>query len=470
MKTFRFSFILVLVWLLVGCGVEGEAATAPPTRVAVVANTAAPTQLPVTDTPVVMDTAVSLPTSVSTNTATPQPTAAPTDTPVPPPPGEIVFLWSPEPEYDLAPLPQNLYFVKPGNAAGEWGLETTLTKLHGADLYLSPDNTQFALRQFEDTNEDGVISVQGTDLSNIYLYPLADKALTRLTDVKTKDFVEVAWLPDSQQFTYAVEKDIYLFDLEDSVSSKYLSLPGRVHDHQWSPDGHWLAIVSGLSDETGSAPGGESDRFDLYDVETNRLIPVVSKLGGSRINWSPDSQWFAFSHDSSNLGLYVSSINDLVSIQLSSGLSFASWSPDGQWLAFTTQMGSGNLYSWNPDTLSTELLLEGHGRVSQPIWSPDSRYLAIALNAEEESNLLVVDVNNKTTSTLLMGPKPVPQPGPARWPLEMLSWSPDGQWILFEASGEDNRTFSIVNHTNGESFVVLDFTGTAVPVNVYWLP
>ncbi|MBE7528995.1 MAG: hypothetical protein HND44_14055 [Chloroflexi bacterium] len=407
-----------------------------------------------------------------TNTLPSQPTTTPANTPIPlpPPPGQIVFLWNPEPVDPTGPQPQNLYFIAPGNVAGEWGLETTLTELHGADLHLSPDNTKFTLRQFEDTNEDGIISVQGTDLSNIYLYPLSDKALTRLTDVKTNDFVEVTWLPDSQQFTYAVEKDIYLFDLEDSASNKYLSLPGRIHDHQWSPDGYWLAIVSGLSDETGSAPGGESDRLDLYDVETNRVLTVISKLGGSRINWSPDSQWFAFSHDSSNLGLSVASINDLASIQLSSGLSFASWSPDGQWLAFTTQIGTGNLYLWNPDTLSTELLLEGYGRVSQPIWSPDSRYLAIALNAEEESNLLVVDVNNKTTSTLLIGPKPVPEPGPARWPLEMLSWSPDGQWILFEASGEDKRTFSIVNHTNGESFVVLDFTGTAAPENVYWLP
>ncbi|MEZ4643021.1 MAG: hypothetical protein R3E31_09870 [Chloroflexota bacterium] len=363
-----------------------------------------------------------------------------------------------------------MYFVKPGNAAGEWEIGTPLTDIHGAGLYLSPDGTKFAIRLFEDTDGNGRVSVQGTaDYSNIYLYPLSDQTLTRLTEATAKDFLQVSWLPANQRFTYALNKDIFLFDLANLTSRRVLSLPGLIYSHQWSPDGQWLAVISYVSDEP--VMGGETHRLDLYNVATSNLIPLVDKMGFSTLKWSLDSRWLASNYEY-NQGLLVTSMNDLHPIELvaSNSLSFSSWSPDGQWLAFTTQLGTGNLNVWNPNTETVEQLLAGNGRISQPIWSPDSQHLAVALNAETESSLLIVDVIDKTTDTLLIGPEPVPEPGPAHYPLHMLTWSPDGQWILFEASGKDNRSFSIVNVSNGAAFVVLDFTGSAVSDNVFWLP
>ncbi|MCZ7667275.1 MAG: hypothetical protein M5U34_08725 [Chloroflexi bacterium] len=274
--------VCTVMLLLAGCGIgEGETmpATTPattfPTEVAEAIATH--TDTPPTPLPTATHTPTSPP-STNTPTSTPQPTETATNTPVPlpPPSGEIIFLWSPEPEYDLAALPQNLYFAKPSDAAGEWEMETALTDLHGAGLYLSPDGTKFAVRLFEDTNEDGIVSTRAEN-SNLYLYPLADKTLTRLTETEIHGTVQVSWLPDSQQFTYSLNKDIFLYDLENSTSNRLLSFPGLVYLHQWSPDGRWLAIVSRLSDEPALA--GESDRLDLYDMETNTLIPVVSKLG-----------------------------------------------------------------------------------------------------------------------------------------------------------------------------------------------
>ncbi|MBK8989621.1 MAG: PD40 domain-containing protein [Chloroflexi bacterium] len=470
----------VCLLLVVGCGGKGEPVTAvtpmPSTPATETAVPPTPTQPLATDTPVGMETAV-----LPTNTATVSPTTAtstalsagvltetPTNTPVPlpPSPGEIVFLWSPEPKYDYGPLPQNLYFAKPGDVAGEWEMEAALTELHGAGLYLSPDSTKFAIRLFEDTNGDGIVSTRAEN-SNAYLYPLADKTLTRLTATEIRGAVRVGWLPDNKQFTYSLQKDIYLYNLEDSTSRQILSFPGLIYLHQWSPDGRWLAIVSSISDEP--APGGESHRLDLYNRETNTLISLVDKMGFSGVDWSPDSQWLVFNYDS-NHGLFVTSVNELTPIELvSSGLSFASWSPDSQWLAFTTDIGAGNLNLWNPNTRSTETLFGGNGRMTQPIWSPHNNRLAIALNGEEESSLIVADAVLKTTSTILVGPKPGP-PGPFRRPLKTLHWSPDGQWIMFEASGEDNQNLSMIDYSTGDLFTVLDFTEMTTPDNVYWLP
>jgi Tol biopolymer transport system component len=204
-------------------------------------------------------------------------------------------------------------------------------------------------------------------------------------------------------------------------------------------------------------------------METNTLIPLVNKMGYSILSWSPDSQWLAFNHDYKQ-SLFVASMNALVPVELvaSNNFSFASWSPDGQWLAFTTDSGTGSLNLWNPTTQSIELLFEGNGRLSQPIWSPDSHLLAASLNAEDESYLFVSDVNNKSTNSILTGPPP--ELGPTWWPLTVLNWSPNGQWILFQVLRKDKRSLSIIDPANGQSFTVLDFTEMTIPNNVYWLP
>lgn len=472
----RFLFIF---FLFVGVFFVGGCAAVKPTAVSTMpsapvdtetAVSPTPTQPPATEAavPSPTDTPASTATAVPTHTTIPHPTETATNTPIPlpPPPGEIAFLWSPEPEDDTAALPQNLYFAKPGDTAGEWEMETALTDLHAAGLYLSPDGTNFAVRLFEDTNGDGIVSAGGEN-SNVYLYPLVDKTLTRLTEAETKGTVQVNWLPDSQQFTYSLNKDIFLFDLESSTSKRLLSFPGLIYLHQWSPDGRWLAIVSRLSDEP--VPGGESHRLDLYDAETDELISVVSKLGGSRISWSPDSQWFAFSHDSSNQGLYVTSINDLVPIQLSSGTSFASWSPDGQSLAFTTQLGTGNLFLWNSNTQSTQNLLQENGGITAPIWSPDGSKLAVGLIEDDRARLVTVEVSTSVANTIFTSLDPGGY-GPSWQSLKPLNWSPDGEWLLFLVFETDKRNMLAANASHNTTFSVLDFTGTDVPEDVYWLP
>ena len=277
-------------------------------------------------------------------------------------------------------------------------METALKDLHGAGLYLSPDSTKFAVRLFEDTDGNGI--APGMDQNNIYLYPLSDPALTLMAEAEPANNVQISWLSDNQRFTYTSYKDIYLYNLESTVSSKFLSFSGPIFAHQWSPDGRWLAVVSAISDE----PGLQAEhRLDLYDMETNNLISIVSKLGTSRVSWSPDSQWLAFNHEYGLLGLFVASINDLTPVEFvaSNSIGLASWSPDGQWLAFTSQTGAGSLNLWNPNTQLTERLLEGNGRLSRPIWSPDNQHLAVGLNTEEESSLVVADIINKTTNTVL---------------------------------------------------------------------
>lgn len=477
MNALRFLSLCVLLLLVAACSAE-EAAL--PTR-AVISEVA--TSLP-TNTPTLQSTATFYPTPTSTSipttdtplpssTPTPQPTLTPTSPPLPE--GNFVFLWSPAPisPYDLGL--HNLYTARHDSSVANWNIEPVLANLGAPALFPSPDKTQLVIRTYEDTNGDGSIGFYGpviSDRPNLFLYTLANKSVQRLTEHDKSDWIIVDWLPDRQAIIYNLFTDIFQVNLNQAPSRQHLLLlpEGQHRNHSLSPDGNWLAIFSLSNQFQGTST---PDRLDIYNLRTNKLIPLATQISAGELLWSSDSQWLAFTH-SNNQGLFITDIATLTTREIlpHEEYSLLAWELDGTRLAFTRQFDEvAELYFWNAvdQTTSAPLRYEVN-RITQPVWSPDGKQLAFYLRQEEMVQLVMLDTESTTLQTLFTGTRPPRIEGEVSYTLgEELSWSLDSQWLLFFGTLDEQDKLYLVHKLGGQATPIFDFSGTLAPQDINWI-
>ena len=216
--------------------------------------------------------------------------------------------------------------------------------------------------------------------------------------------------------------------------------------HTWSPDGRFLAYVSGR--------GGV---FKIYVMDT--LTREHRRLTHRREMelapaWSPDGKWIAFvSHDNErDTEIYKIDVKSGHLVQLTDfgGNEHPAWSPNGKQIAFISISHNrggkrDGLYIMNADgdrlrrVPNADRGLIGKGCA----WSPDGKQITFSvyiLNTRRE-HLCVIDVDGRNFRQLTRG-GPIPILGnkkPAfpllpRPPLPEIgspAWSPDGKWIAY---------------------------------------
>ncbi len=82
----------------------------------------------------------------------------------------------------------------------------------------------------------------------------------------------------------------------------------------------------------------------------------------------------------------------------------AAWSPDGEWIAFISdRTGEEELYLTDAKASQPPVRLTTDGRVMRyhPVWSPDSKFIAIS---DKDGKLYVVDVSDKSTREIADDP------------------------------------------------------------------
>ncbi len=234
---------------------------------------------------------------------------------------------------------------------------------------------------------------EGNGLTNIWRVAEAGGKAERVTSFKTGDVRWPAMSADGKIIVF--EHDFGIWKME--VASKkvtpikldivgetqeniaeYRDFNSQADDYDLSPNSR--RIVFSIHGEIFTAPVDEGDLKQITDSPSRDKDP----------EYSPDGKWLAFISDQSGREeLYVASsdgadepkkITDFDTLKFS----FA-WSPNSKEIAFNSS--DSKLRKYNVESKQTaELTTSKYGNISQPVWSPDGKWLAYAKADQARTN------------------------------------------------------------------------------------
>lgn len=194
-------------------------------------------------------------------------------------------------------------------------------------------------------------------------------------------------------------------------TERHILRPEELTLHGFTPDGRRVLI-------TDSAGEGEIN-LALVDVQTGQKTALGASLDG-RVAWSPDGQTALVTRRRTDGGTAIWSLplaggDGRV---LSEGSS-PTWSPDGQRIAFVSRRsGRSEIWVIRPDgTDPIQLTREGG---ESPAWSPTGETVAFIHNGR----VYLVNADGSGRRALSSDD----EPGNT---IPVLSWSPDGRWLLY---------------------------------------
>lgn len=242
--------------------------------------------------------------------------------------------------------------------------------------------------------------------------------------------------PDGQQIVYTGRPGLYLYTRADQ-SIRQITDGERDSKPHWSPDGRAIVFLN------------SRDFFSAlfrYDVATGERHQLTNYQNDLEPDWSPDGERIVFTTSRDGFQeLYTMRPDgsDLQRLTHNVGLNDlrAAYSPDGQHIAYMTNYsvgdGSGEIWLMNADGSQQRRLTHNDMDDGNPVWSPDSRYIAFAgTTADSRSDIFVYNLRTDTVQQIVSLPTIDAQP----------IWSPDGQWIGFTGyspNGKDRRTYVV---------------------------
>jgi Tol biopolymer transport system component len=152
-----------------------------------------------------------------------------------------------------------------------------------------------------------------------------------------------------------------IMDVDRRLNVDLMSVPGA-YSHILSPDGQWVAYISGYS-------------LGVLNIQSNHEFIVAELTTTPAFVWSPNSRELAYSDN----GLNIVEMDSWNVRTISTGLiPEVTWLPDNTSLVFTTgSRGEPDILTIEANGENQHTLVQNVGlRVRHPSWSSDGRFLA----------------------------------------------------------------------------------------------
>lgn len=278
--------------------------------------------------------------------------------------------------------------------------------------------------------------------------------LVRLTANQVPDGLPV-WSPDGQYIAYlsgsGMEQEIHVVGEDDNQLARFdQNLDVWSEKPTWSPDGERFCFAAGDPLEPDQGVNLYVATLESEDVHTLTTLPGDEL----EVGWSPDGTRLAFVWFPEGFKWLLSEsaairITDMegtsnVVVEGFAGIGDLTWSPDGTRLAFWAYSSADcaydctEVYVVDPSSNSIECLTEQYevAVIGETAWSPDGQRIAFTARVPEGAAIYMIAPNGEEPSRVT--------PCAVHAPTD-LAWAPDGESIAFVRGieGDKNRIWLV---------------------------